>query len=351
MKKVIRIRLNQLICVFAAAVFIYLLFRYPSEAKTGALDGLKAGGEILIPSLFPFMAAALFITKVGIPRFVSLPLDKLCRLLFKNGNGAGTLLSYLAGFPVGAKLIAEEYKSGALDKSGTAAKLSYSVNSGPAFIITVVGTGVLGSTELGVLLFCTVTLSSVINGMIFTRLVSGGGAPQPKGYIKSDCTASEAFVNSVCDTSLSMLGITGFVVLFSSLLSMLKKFLPSGIIPAAAGLLEVTIGVILNRESSLPVLAGVIGFGGMSVICQVLMAVKEVDFDRKVFFLSRATHGILSFIITKIAISVIPIPAQTLLSSGIPSPAGGLSVSLTGAMILMAVTLLFSSVDLIRGEK
>ena len=338
--RVLRIRAIHFLTFTAGAGFIAALFLLPEEAKTGAREGLLACAEVVVPSLFPFMAASLFLTRAGIPQIVSRPLDLLCRILFRDPRGVNILLSFTAGFPVGGLLITEEYRAGTLTEQGAAARMTYCVNSGPAFVITAVGLGMLGSAETGMLLFLSVTAAAITNGVIFSRLmlrdktVRTAGSPQSESF-------SAAFVGSVSATATQMLGICGFILFFSTIVSM-SSCLPFSekVSPLLAQILEVTVGALANRRSSLPVIAAGLGFGGMSVICQVLYIVRTVPFSRRIFFLSRLTHGALSALYSRLLLPLFPITREVILSTGQPKAASGLSLPLGLAMALMCVTLI-----------
>jgi len=51
-----------------------LLFIFPKEVQKGIGDGLHLCGEVIIPSLFPFMALAGFISRTGAARILAIPL-------------------------------------------------------------------------------------------------------------------------------------------------------------------------------------------------------------------------------------------------------------------------------------
>lgn len=342
MSKIFSVKAVHILSAAGAVFFILLLFLYADPAKKGAYEGILASGEIVIPSLFPFMAASLFLTRVGIPRFLSFPLDKIFGLLFRDRSGSGVLLSFLSGFPVGGKIIAEEYENGRITAAEATAKLTYSVNSGPAFMITAVGVGMLHAQDAGILIFCAVTLAAVLNGVFYAHLLVERPFKQSRTTAEKPAESpGSAFVGSVGDTAVSMIQISGFVVLFSTITSILGEIVTNKrALLAGSQLLEVTVGCIFNQSSALPVIAAGIGFGGLSVIFQVLFCIRKVPVNRGVFLLSRVTHALLSYILTKAALMIYPLSAPAMLSTGIPSPASEFSIPLTLAMGLMSVTLI-----------
>lgn len=337
--RVFRVKAMHFLTFTAGSVFIAALFFLPQEAKSGAWQGLLACAEVVVPSLFPFMAVSLFLTKTGVPKAVSAPLDLLCRGLFHDRQGVNILLSFMAGFPVGGLLIAEEYRAGFLGEKEATARITYCVNSGPAFIITAVGLGMLGSAEIGLLLFLSVTAAAVVNGFFYSRFLLRREQPaptmrqEPEGF-------STAFVQSVSGAATQMLGICGFVLFFSTVVSLLGRLpLSEALSPLLAQVLEVTVGALASRRAALPVIAAGIGFGGLSVICQVLCLVREVPFNRGVFLLSRLTHGALAALFTRLFLPLFPLTREVLLSTGRPASAG-FSLPLGLAMVLMCVTLI-----------
>lgn len=78
---------------------------------TGALQGLLYCGNILIPSLFPFMVLSTFIVKSGIADALGKFLSPVTKRLFHTDGSVGVviLLGLTGGFPVGAKGVATLY--------------------------------------------------------------------------------------------------------------------------------------------------------------------------------------------------------------------------------------------------
>ncbi|MBQ7725945.1 MAG: hypothetical protein IJT66_02255, partial [Clostridia bacterium] len=49
--------------VLSAVIFMVLFLLYPDAGRTGAGNGLLLCGRVVIPSLFPFTACMLFLTR------------------------------------------------------------------------------------------------------------------------------------------------------------------------------------------------------------------------------------------------------------------------------------------------
>ena len=78
----------------------------------GALQGLLYCGNILIPSLFPFMVLSSFAVKSGLSEFAGRILAPLTKKIFHTDGCAGAiiLLGLVGGFPIGAKRVVTLYE-------------------------------------------------------------------------------------------------------------------------------------------------------------------------------------------------------------------------------------------------
>ena len=125
----------------ALAVCISILI-FSESCSKGALNGINLCLNVLVPSLFPFMAASSFIVKSGLAQKIGKPLSRITKALFGlSGSFAPViLLSMLGGYPVGAKGISELAKSGAVSQREAEKAALFAVCAGPGFIINFVGT-------------------------------------------------------------------------------------------------------------------------------------------------------------------------------------------------------------------
>ena len=97
MTKTIRIRGARFMPAAALALlFTAGLFIKGPEAAGGAVSGLLLCGQIVIPSLFPFMAAALFISKSGLADLMGRLAGPVAPRLFKLPGAAAPSCSPLS---------------------------------------------------------------------------------------------------------------------------------------------------------------------------------------------------------------------------------------------------------------
>ena len=326
---------------FCLGIFmIVMLFVFSDEAKKSVYDALCICGEIFIPSLFPFMATALFISKTGLPNALSRPLGKAGNALFGCDNALLILLGLTAGYPVGTKLMANMYDDGKISATDAEFYMTFLVGAGPSFIVTAVGGGVFHSTAIGVAIFAACILGGLLNSLLFRCLLSRSDKKTLiKHTVKTDTI--ECFVTSVSDTGMTMLELTGFVVIFNCIYNLVTRLIDfKGMSSYVAQIFEVTTGVIMSQNKSPAIIAAGVGFGGLSVLFQVLFAARKIPIRKGIIVLSRITHSIFSFLIAEFLVRVFPIAREVFWSSGVPRVHESYTVTMCATLMLLAAVLI-----------
>ena len=257
------------------------------------------------------------------------------------GEGAFVfIMGIISGYPMGAKLATNFRENNICSKEECERLLSFTNNSGPLFIIGTVGILMYGNTAIGVLLFITHILACITVGFIvrFWKYSDSSIFHNSHHIIKSKQTPvtfsnlgsilSESITNSIS----TILLIGGFVVIFSSIISILKS---SGLLsvfsisispilaffnidssfatPLISGFLEITNGInsisnISNKKISTNLIftAFLLGFGGISVLLQVFSITSKSDLSIKPYVYGKLLHGVLAAFYTYIFTSFIP---------------------------------------------
>lgn len=206
---------------YAAGAALFLLFLFSSaDARQGAADGLRLWGTLLVPSLLPYFAAAGLLTRLGAVDALARRLAPAAARLFGvSGAGAAVfLLSLSGGYPLGAASIGTLYKSGAVVKDEAEHLLAFCDNSGPAFAVGALGTGVFGSAGWGLLLWGIHALSAAAVGILFRRKQTGGAPARPT---QPPADFSAALGGAVTAAGRTVLQIGAYVIFFSALLTSL----------------------------------------------------------------------------------------------------------------------------------
>lgn len=309
----VRATIMVLVIYLAAAMIVS-----PTACINAAIKALHICAEVVIPSLFPFIFCGNMFIALGAARIMSKSLSGIMKPIF-GVSGAGALalvLGVVSGYPVGASCAAELYRTGECTRSEAERLLAFCNNSGPMFIIGAVGTGMLGSHRLGVLLYLTHIFAALLCGMIFrgwgrnerTHLLP---APRDENDIKTAAPDIGAAVGKSVDT---ILIICGFIIIFAVFTAVFpycdwRKYVYA--------VLEITGGVHALTASgtggmTLPLAAMFIAFSGISVLAQVSAIVIPSGLSVVPYVLGKLTQAMIAFVLTFLAIRIIPCPTAAI---------------------------------------
>ena len=318
----VRRKLYDALILLGLLAAVIALVRFPEEAVRAASDGLALSFHVIIPSLFPFFVLSTLMVRLGLTQYFGRALEPVMRPLF-NVSGACSsafVLGFVGGYPVGAKTAVALYESGQISRVEAERLLAFSNNSGPAFILGVVGVGIFASSRVGLMLYGAHALASVLVGVLFRYW--GGRRANDSRRRREPIEAtrfSQAFVASVTSAFQATLHICGFVIFFTVFIHLL--FL-AGVISAVAGvlgalltglgvdaewasflligLIELSSGVWSLREaagqmsSAIAMAAFMLGWAGLSVHCQVLSFIGGSGLSVRSYILGKFLHGSIS---------------------------------------------------------
>ena len=309
------------------------LVLWPELTMEAMRDGIRLCGNVILPSLFPFFVLSSLVVELGMSRYLGKLLEPIMVPLFRvSGSCAAALaLGFIGGYPVGARTAILLYETGPCSRTAAERLLAFCNNSGPAFILGVVGAGVFGSGRLGLLLCLTHLLASLAVGVLF-RFYRPGDRPRAKGRAPHFQTASfpAAFTRSVTGALQSTLHICAFILFFTVLLRVLARagildllsrllcalLSPLGLTRSWAerlltGLLEVSSGVTSLTGGSLSgrlsMAAFMLGWAGVSVHCQVLAFLGDSGRSMRTYVAGKLLHGGLSALLTAALVRLLPL--------------------------------------------
>ena len=301
----------------------------PGEAIAGAKDGLALCGNVIIPSLFPFFVLASLVVDLGLAAYLGRALEPVMRPLFRISGScaAAVAMGFIGGYPVGARTALQLYQQGLCTKTEAERLLSFCNNSGPAFILGVVGAGVFGSGRVGLLLYLTHAAASLLVGLLF-RFYGGREprrTPPPVRATFETVRASAAFTGAVAKALQSTLSICAFVVFFSVALRLLSAY---GVLTALARLLALfgvgsqwakrLVAGLLELSSGVTSLTGVgtqgvsmaafmLGWAGISVHCQVLSFLGDSGLSPRTYLVGKLCHGLIAAALTAAVTRLFPL--------------------------------------------
>lgn len=293
------------ILTFVAVLLIVLLTALSDVCKKGAGRGLLICGNVIIPSLFPFMVCVLIIMKTEN--------DLLFKIMPANLKQNAVILkifflSVLGGYPVGSKLINELYIQNKIDIKTANTMQLYCVNAGPAFIISAVGNGVFNSTVIGIILFISHITSSVLIAVFTLKFTKVNFCDYKMS--ENRIGFSEKFILSTSEAASSVMGICVYVIFFSVINEYIEYFGKNfPILKNAVYFTEVTSGI--THTKNVIFVSFLLGFAGISIWFQIFSISNRAKLNFKLFAAGRLLHGGLSSILTYTALKIfkITIPA------------------------------------------
>lgn len=323
------IRLKRLIIPIGVCIFTAFLVIFSSSNLASAKNGMYLWASSVVPSLLPFFIATEILSYTNIISILGRFLNRFMRPIF-NVPGEGSfalIMGIISGYPVGAKIVSNFKAQGICTDVECERLLAFTNNSGPLFIIGTVGVSLFSSSSIGLKLFFSHLLSCLLVGFLFRWWKTSKRTSSISTVSTSNTVNNLGFSNlglvlskSIQSAIQSVIIIGGFVVLFSVIISMLNssnilslfcnilepilKLLNIPIVYSQGiitGIIEVTNGVKLvaiNTNSiSIIIASFLLGFGGFSVLLQVLSITSEAKISIKPYIIGKLLQGCFSAIL------------------------------------------------------
>lgn len=344
---VLKRQFQNLLPVMASGIVCLLIISKSAVASQGIINGLKICVNVIIPSLFPFMVFSSFVVKSGIYLKIGKLFGKPIRLIFNLPSYASgaVIMGFIGSYPIGISMTAELLEMGAIEEKQARRMALFSVNAGPAFIISAVGESIYQSKSVGYVLFASVILSSLTVGVvtgIFSR-IKGEKIIEKSSAQKSE-KLSTAFVSATESASRAILSICVWVVTFGAIIAFVKSLeITNDLSIIFCGILEVTSGCTMAAGVfSISVTAFFISFSGFCIFFQLMPNLKKIGLKLHLFLLSRVTCAVLSLGYCTLLTRIFPNSVQVF-SNGITPLVQSFSVSIPTTICLIAtcVVLIF----------
>jgi len=324
-----------LLPALVAAINILILI-YPRESLAAARNGLELWAFNVLPGMLPFVIGANLLMSLGVVSFLGVVLGPVMRRIFglPGAGGFALAVGLVSGYPIGAKVVCEMRLHGELSRNQAQRLLAFANNGGPLFILGAVATGMFGSVALGYFLLAIHYLGALAIGLLI-RAIWGNTADDGiqtdrmplhammvrvigVAHRKDTRSFGQKLGQAVTNAVETMLTIGGFIVLFSVVTTVLGLagvydfagraaapiFDAAGISSELqggffAGLVEMTNGIgILSVQgisrAAVALTAGVLGFGGTSILLQSASFIGKTDLSTRLFVAAKAAHGVLS---------------------------------------------------------
>ena len=289
--------------VFAVLVclgFVALAFWDVSAFIASGRRGLLLFANNVLPVLFPFFFVTSLFLELDFFGAIARPFRKVMKGVFGVSGEAApvAVLSFIGGYPTGARMLAELYNRGQLSRSDAVRAATFTSTCSPIFIIATVGTVFLKSTSLGVLIFAAHLVGAAINGLFYRGVRFREYKMQSaKCEIRGKQPISDCVANALDSAVRNIFAVGGLIVIFFIAAQ------PFGVV--ITSVLEVTSGTHAIAEelaaggrlasiwaAVLPCAA--VSFGGLCVAMQGFVFLRAFKMPFWFYLLYKTTHAVIA---------------------------------------------------------
>ncbi len=325
----IRQNFSGLIFSFLIIFIMLLIISNPALFSASTINGLKLFFNSVLPGLLPFMFLTKLLTELGTIFKITKKLSPVSRKLF--GTPGVSLycffMSIVSGYPIGAKIISDLYSKNLISEEDARKMSVFCTTSGPIFVIGAIGVGMLKSLKLGIIIYISHILSSLIFGIICNLIFRNKQENNLNEPITQEPKKTNIISYCLSETVNSLFLVAGYITIFYLASEMLEslnvfsfltsifspifsktKILPEQIKTFLFGILEVTRGAKELSSFGLsiaPAICGLVSFSGISIIMQSLAFLKTAKIKAHNFILSKCVLGVFSILICKALIIIL----------------------------------------------
>lgn len=349
--------MKKFIPYFVIAILSALMIAFPEISISSARSALILCHEVIVPSLFPFFVCSGLLIHSGVCRSMSRILGPVMKPLFNVGGcgAAALVLGTVSGYPQGAITACNLYDSGYLSKSEAERLLAFCNNSGPLFILGAVGIATYSSRQVGIALYISHLIASILVGIIFRFYKKGSHTAPDYAINQPDLCFTEAFAKVLNESVSSILTVCGAVVFFGVFSGIVTCFLPTNDMLKAliTGIFELSGGnraihdAQLSTTLKLAMSAFTVGFAGFCVHLQVAAVAARYHLSLFPYILGKLLHGLLAAILTLCYLRIFPGKIPVFASSNATS--AGFFLGSLYSVISLVFFLLLASLVLIFG--
>ncbi|MEG1981194.1 MAG: hypothetical protein RR073_01690 [Clostridia bacterium] len=304
---------NKILLFIFILLFFILAILFPKSLAYGTLNGITLSINNVIPALLPFFVVTNILINSSIATKLSTYLKKPMHFLFNLPSCAALpfFIGIVGGFPIAASLVASLYAKNLLTKKQSECVLAFTNNASFAFVTSIVGTTVLRSFSLGVLLFVIQIFVSCLFGVILCKTKLSKPTDR-EILIITEGNISSIIISSIKSSVMSIALVCAFIAFFSGIASLLSQIqLPPFSFHSSffIGLLEMTSGIVPYKYFALSLknileIYFLLSFSGACVFMQIIAMLKNTDISPKYFFLSKIITPLVGGVIIIIIFSI-----------------------------------------------
>ncbi len=297
-------------------VLLGLLLLFPAYSIQGAANGILLWFQVVLPTLAPFIICTQMVVALDGVDLLVRPFRKLFRAVFGlSDNGTYVLIcGLLCGYPLGAKLCGDFMNYGKISRQEADYLLSVCNHPSPMFLLGFVINQLPVAVHPAFILICMylpIIPVSLLSRRYYNRSRGRNTARQlmlgicstgePEMESEPNRVSLEEVLLSTCET---MVVIGGYIMLFSILAVWIRQItmLTPQLKALLTGIAEITTGVnqicqTLPPAQAVPMVIGVVAFGGLSGIFQTRSVIKNAGLSIRHYISWKTIHTCFSCII------------------------------------------------------
>lgn len=264
--------------ILLSLLIMLVLILEGKAVAVGVTEGITLCVKSVIPSLFPFFVLTSYmnpyligaqfpgVTHLG--KFLKLPI----------GQESLLLLGLIGGYPVGAQLIADNYRRGSLERRNAAILMGFCNNAGPAFIFGITGS-LFQQPVVPWILWIIHLISAILTALLLPRCTRQQSTVPDSVQLTLPQALQKGLI--ICSS------VCGWILLFKAILTVFKKWfatlLGEYMYICFSGMLELSNGCLQLSNVMSPSLrfilcAAFLSFGGLCIAMQTLSVAASLGF-------------------------------------------------------------------------
>lgn len=301
-KPINKIKTTKIIPSILCISLAVLMILFGKAIKEAIYKGLIFSLTTIIPTLFPFFILSDIWTSLFYVNSNGMFSRGFEKIFKANGCAITALISGLVcGFPIGVKVLSDLYREEKISKEEFEYLSGFVNNPSCAFVISGVGAGIYKDIKIGILLYITIVLSSIIIGFLFR--------PKSANHNKTNENPRQTFIftNSIKNAGLTSINVISCIIFFSGIIGLVSSVVKNTAISNSISLiLEVTNAVeiiFLAGNITLPIklilTSFALGFSGFSVHMQAFGFMPK-EISKIKYLLMKTFQGVLSSLLVTI---------------------------------------------------
>ncbi len=292
------IKTVKILGVLSIIAFIFYAVFFSDKFLLFSLSAVKIYALTVLPLTLPFLTATQIFTFFIDKNTVLKPLKSLSNNFSFNAEILLILLqNLLIGYPFGIKSLITVYRNRAINEFELERAVKYAYIPSPLLIIGAVGILSFNSIKIGVLIYASIFLSTVLLSPLFNKNIS-------KIYSINliEQKANDERVFSAVKSVLTSLAVSTFLFTYLNIFNSFTAInnLAPTIKGFLLGLIDTTFGCLFFTTPT-PFIVSICAFlfslGGIYILASSLYLLQKEKLNARGFFLYKITQALLGFVI------------------------------------------------------